>query len=113
MRQGLLGGMDHARNLAHLFFHFLQHFLAAARAVRIEADDDLRNVDPLGMFVQLGPTVGALFTLLLAESLRVTVGHDVHGLDGTIYGLLLVIFIIYMPKGILGTIRERWLPWLM
>jgi branched-chain amino acid transport system permease protein len=59
-----------------------------------------------GMFVQLGPTVGALFTLLLAESLRVSVGHDVHGLDGTIYGLLLVIFIIYMPKGILGKLLE-------
>ena len=61
-----------------------------------------------GMFVQLGPTVGAVFTILLAESLRVTVGHDVHGLDGTIYGLLLVIFIIYMPKGILGKLLELW-----
>lgn len=61
-----------------------------------------------GMFVQLGPTVGALFTLLLAETLRVTVGHDVHGLDGTIYGLMLVLFIIYMPKGILGKLLELW-----
>ena len=59
-----------------------------------------------GMFVQLGPTVGAVFTLLLAETLRVTVGHDVHGLDGTLYGLMLVLFIIYMPKGILGKILE-------
>lgn len=59
-----------------------------------------------GMFVQLGPTVGALITLLLAESLRVLVGHEVHGLDGTIYGLMLVLFIIYMPKGILGQILE-------
>jgi branched-chain amino acid transport system permease protein len=59
-----------------------------------------------GMFVQLGPTVGALFTLLLVETLRVSLGHDVHGLDGTIYGLLLVIFIIYMPKGILGALLE-------
>ena len=61
-----------------------------------------------GMFVQLGPTVGALFTLLLAESLRITVGHDVHGLDGTIYGALLVIFIIFMPNGILGKLVELW-----
>lgn len=61
-----------------------------------------------GMFVQLGPTVGAVFTLLLAETLRVTVGHDVHGLDGTIYGLMLILFIIYMPKGILGKILELW-----
>jgi branched-chain amino acid transport system permease protein len=59
-----------------------------------------------GMFVQLGPTVGAVFTILLAESLRVTLGHDVHGLDGTIYGLMLVLFIIYMPKGILGQILD-------
>jgi branched-chain amino acid transport system permease protein len=61
-----------------------------------------------GMFVQLGPTVGALFTILLGESLRIAVGHDVHGLDGTIYGLMLILFIIYMPKGILGKVLELW-----
>jgi branched-chain amino acid transport system permease protein len=61
-----------------------------------------------GMFVQLGPTVGAIITLLLAESLRVMVGHEVHGLDGTIYGLMLILFIIYMPKGVLGAILDRW-----
>ena len=59
-----------------------------------------------GMFVQLGPTVGAVFTLLLAEGLRVAVGHEVHGLDSTIYGLMLVLFIIYMPNGILGKVIE-------
>jgi branched-chain amino acid transport system permease protein len=61
-----------------------------------------------GMFVQLGPTVGAIVTLLLGESLRVLVGHEVHGLDQTIYGLMLVLFIIYMPKGILGKVLELW-----
>jgi branched-chain amino acid transport system permease protein len=59
-----------------------------------------------GMFTQLGPTVGAVFTLLLAEGLRVAVGHEVHGLDSTIYGLMLVLFIIYMPNGILGKVLE-------
>jgi branched-chain amino acid transport system permease protein len=57
-----------------------------------------------GLFTQFGPTVGAVFTLLLAETLRVSFGHDIHGLDGTIYGILLVLFIIYMPKGITGSI---------
>jgi branched-chain amino acid transport system permease protein len=61
-----------------------------------------------GMYVQLGPTVGAVITLLLAETLRVAVGHDVHGLDGTIYGLLLVLFIIYMPQGISGYAVAAW-----
>ncbi len=59
-----------------------------------------------GMFTQLGPTVGAVFTLLLAEGLRIAVGHEVHGLDSTIYGLMLVLFIIYMPHGILGKILD-------
>ena len=31
----------------------------------------------------------SIITLLLAESLRVAVGHEVHGLDGTIYGIRL------------------------
>ena len=61
-----------------------------------------------GMFVRLGPTVGAAFTLLLAEGLRVAVGHDVHGLDATLYGLMLVLFIIFMPKGILGAAQAAW-----
>ena len=57
-----------------------------------------------GMYVRLGPTIGAVFTLLLAEVLRLALGHDIHGLDTTIYGLLLVLFIIFMPKGILGAL---------
>jgi branched-chain amino acid transport system permease protein len=60
-----------------------------------------------GLFVMLGPTVGAVFLLVLSESLRVLIGNKVLGVDITIYGLLLVIFIIYMPKGILGTVLAR------
>ena len=55
-----------------------------------------------GMFVMLGPTVGAAFTLLLAEGLRLAWGNRFPALDSTLYGLMLVLFIIYMPKGILG-----------
>jgi branched-chain amino acid transport system permease protein len=60
-----------------------------------------------GMFVMLGPTVGAVFLLLLSEGLRVLIGNQVLGIDLTIYGLMLILFIIYMPKGILGAILER------
>ncbi len=64
-----------------------------------------------GMYVMLGPTVGAVFTLLLAEGLRLALGEHFSkfpALDLAIYGLLLVLFIIYMPKGILGAALERW-----
>jgi branched-chain amino acid transport system permease protein len=59
-----------------------------------------------GMYVRLGPTVGAAFTLLLAEGLRLGFGNRFHALDTTVYGLMLVLFIIYMPKGILGAALE-------
>ncbi|MBL8378972.1 MAG: branched-chain amino acid ABC transporter permease [Burkholderiales bacterium] len=60
-----------------------------------------------GMFVRFGPTVGAVFTLLLTESLRVGIGNKINALDSTIYGLMLVLFIIYMPTGILGKLSEK------
>jgi branched-chain amino acid transport system permease protein len=59
-----------------------------------------------GMFVMLGPTVGAAFTLLLAEGLRLAFGNKYPALDTTIYGAMLVIFIIFMPKGILGAVLD-------
>ncbi len=69
-----------------------------------------------GVWVMLGPTVGAVFTQVLSEVLRVaiqssatlksTLGSAALALDSAIYGLLLILFIIYMPKGILGTILE-------
>ncbi|GAC1327068.1 MAG: branched-chain amino acid ABC transporter permease [Beijerinckiaceae bacterium] len=69
-----------------------------------------------GLWVMLGPTVGAVFTQVLSEALRVTIqssaglqsmfGAAALALDTLIYGLLLVLFIIYMPKGILGTLLE-------
>jgi branched-chain amino acid transport system permease protein len=61
-----------------------------------------------GMFVMLGPTVGAAFTLLLAEGLRLAFGNRYPALDTTIYGVMLVLFIIYMPKGILGAALDGW-----
>jgi branched-chain amino acid transport system permease protein len=61
-----------------------------------------------GMFVMLGPTVGAGFTLLLAEGLRLAFGNRFPALDSTIYGLMLILFIIYMPKGILGAALDVW-----
>lgn len=69
-----------------------------------------------GMWVMLGPTVGAVFTQVLSEGLRVTIqgstllkawlGSAALALDTALYGLLLILFIIYMPKGILGTLIE-------
>ena len=60
-----------------------------------------------GMFVMLGPTVGAIFLLALSETLRVVIGSQSRGIDQLIYGAMLILFIIYMPKGILGELLDR------
>ena len=60
-----------------------------------------------GLYVSLGPTVGAIITITLAETLRIGFGTRAVGWDNLIYGLLLVMFIIFLPKGILGSLLER------
>ena len=60
-----------------------------------------------GIYVALGPTVGAIITILLAEGLRIGFGTKAVGWDNLIYGVLLVLFIIFLPKGILGSILAR------
>ncbi|MBW7970494.1 branched-chain amino acid ABC transporter permease [Bradyrhizobium sp. BR 10289] len=63
-----------------------------------------------GLFVSLGPTVGAIITILLAETLRIGFGTKAVGWDNLVYGVLLVLFIIFLPKGILGSVLDRLKP---
>ena len=59
-----------------------------------------------GMYTLLGPTVGALFTIALTEGLRIAFGTSFVGAANTIYGVLLVLFTIFMPEGIVGRLER-------
>jgi branched-chain amino acid transport system permease protein len=59
-----------------------------------------------GMYSLLGPTVGTALTIALSESLRIVFGLKLIGMAETIYGLLLVLFIIFLPSGIYGSLRD-------
>jgi branched-chain amino acid transport system permease protein len=62
-----------------------------------------------GMYSMLGPTVGALLTIALTEGLRVWFGTNFVGAANTIYGVFLILFVIFMPRGIVGLISTlRW-----
>ena len=66
-----------------------------------------------GIYVSLGPTIGAVITILLAEVLRIWFGTRAVGWDNLVYGVLLVLFIIFLPKGVVGSLlelrrRSRW-----
>jgi branched-chain amino acid transport system permease protein len=60
-----------------------------------------------GIYVLLGPTIGAFITILLAEVLRVGFGTGAVGWDNIIYGSLLVMFIIFLPQGLVGTLQAK------
>ena len=60
-----------------------------------------------GIYVAMGPTVGAIITILLAEILRIGFGTKAVGWDNLVYGVLLIVFIIFLPKGILGSLLAR------
>jgi branched-chain amino acid transport system permease protein len=60
-----------------------------------------------GVYIALGPTVGAIITILLAEVLRIRFGTQAVGWDNLVYGVMLVLFIIFLPKGILGSVIDR------
>jgi len=70
-----------------------------------------------GIYSLLGPTVGAVITLLLAEGLRIGIGTasvcitdkvclNAAGVPLLVYGVMLVVFIIFLPKGIVGSLVD-------
>jgi len=58
-----------------------------------------------GVYSMFGPSVGALVTLALTEGLRVWFGTEFIGGANTIYGILLVLCIIFMPQGVVGALQ--------
>ena len=50
--------------------------------------------------------MGTALTIALSESLRIAFGIKFIGMAETIYGLLLVLFIIFLPAGHLGSLAR-------
>ena len=66
-----------------------------------------------GLYTMMGPTIGAIITIMMVEIFRNVItnlrtdGIDLGGLDTTVYGLMLILFIIFLPKGVLGELLDR------
>lgn len=60
-----------------------------------------------GMYSLFGATVGTALTIALSEYLRIVFGLKLIGMAETIYGLVLVVFIIFLPSGIYGSLAAR------
>jgi branched-chain amino acid transport system permease protein len=59
-----------------------------------------------GVYSMFGPSVGALLTLALTEGLRVWFGTEFIGAANTIYGILLVLCVIFLPQGVVGALQR-------
>ena len=44
---------------------------------------------------------------MLTETLRITFGTAAVGWDNLLYGVLLVVFIIFLPQGLVGSLKFR------
>ncbi len=60
-----------------------------------------------GVGTVFGPLVGAVILLPISEFTRVYVGGTGSGLDLIAYGLLIILFSVLQPRGVMGIFRAR------
>jgi branched-chain amino acid transport system permease protein len=56
----------------------------------------------------LGPLIGVVLMMTMIDKLS-----ELTSAYLLVVGVVLIVLVLWFPKGILGTIRERWLPWLL
>ncbi len=61
-----------------------------------------------GLGTVWGPIAGAFLVTPLGELLRARLGGELRGLHLVIYGIVLVIVVIVLPRGIVPMLTERW-----
>ena len=59
-----------------------------------------------GLGTALGPAIGAIIFIPITILLRAKLGTTIPGLHMIIYGAILILILLRMPKGIYGTLRE-------
>jgi len=62
-----------------------------------------------GIGTVAGPVLGAVVLVPITEWARAALGGSAIGLHGFVYGVVLILFVLFMPNGIMGAIR-RLLP---
>lgn len=60
-----------------------------------------------GMFTLWGPFIGSAIIVSLEEYIRAAYGGSYTSISQILYGIALVVLIMFLPKGIFGTIREK------
>ena len=62
-----------------------------------------------GLGTVLGPVIGAILFIPINIALRAYLGTSYPGLHMIIYGVILIVILLYMPRGVYGELKNRWL----
>jgi branched-chain amino acid transport system permease protein len=60
-----------------------------------------------GIGTAVGPAIGAIIFIPITMGLRAFLGSSVPGLHLIIYAVILIVVLFFMPKGVCGTLQER------
>jgi branched-chain amino acid transport system permease protein len=60
-----------------------------------------------GLGTGLGPAIGAMIFIPITIYLRATLGTSLPGLHLIIYGIILIVVLLYLPKGVYGTLKDK------
>jgi branched-chain amino acid transport system permease protein len=63
-----------------------------------------------GMDTRLGPLVGAIVLIPVSEQIRTTLSGGVAGGHLVVYGLVIILVMLFIPQGLVGWIAERGWP---
>jgi branched-chain amino acid transport system permease protein len=85
------------------YLHYIDPHIAYGPAVSVEA---LLGAIVGGMGTVWGPLLGAAVLHLLGELTRGLMG-DAPGVNLVVYGVVLILIVTFMPRGIIGLFRQR------
>ena len=60
-----------------------------------------------GIGTAVGPAIGAIIFIPITMGLRAFSGSSMPGLHLIIYAVILILVLFFMPKGVYGTLQER------
>ena len=62
-----------------------------------------------GVGAAWGPVIGAAILIPLAETLQAEIGDKLPGIQGVVYGLAIILIILFAPEGLYWRLRDLWM----
>lgn len=89
---------------------YAQYILFMDPEIAFRMDVSLAMLIPAvvgGLGTVFGPALGSLFIIALAEIVNSALGGQKYaGMSLVLYGIVLIVFVIYVPRGLIGSLKQ-------